>query len=550
MAGTPALLRRVRRGGILALLLGLAGSPALAQGLIERTPDALTVPSFTPPTLAADDRVLVRQRNLIAHPMLDLLGLTVVFGEPPTDKVDPEATDATAQLLRQRQRRPGIAGNHGDIYDNRDRGHSRLYVSRHPGMVATHYDEEAREAGLDRSLNTRLRFSAPTIGNASLAVTGGALWRSLPRLAMTTPGAMDGIARLYDANHLYVYPAHRDVGREHGDLMPAMTPYMIVSLGSSHSDRPFLTAMAHIFAAYRPAVKAQLVRSGLLASTTQMILRRGMEGAGSRQAYMSAVAHPSAFDPKRVRLRAMIRLANDMTPDVVPPMVRLRMIEEGFLGARNDLFADGLDETLFDTPGAIARFATGSAGRRRYLLSVEETVNPTDRPLQFHWRVLRGAPERVRITPLDQSGMRVAVEIRSPEQTGADSDRRVDIAVFADNGVHLSAPAFFTVAFPLAQQRSLHDDGMPAWIDYRVSADQYADPVLEPKRHWRDDYIYDDAGKLVGWIRTADEGQFTYDATGRRQPANPDAGRDTASARSLYRILRKNGVSTVEERLR
>ena len=46
------------------------------------------------------------------------------------------------------------------------------------------------------------------------------------------------------ANLLYVYPAHRDYDAKNGDLFPANTPYLLVSRGSSGSDKPFLDAIA------------------------------------------------------------------------------------------------------------------------------------------------------------------------------------------------------------------------------------------------------------------------------------------------------------------
>ena len=62
------------------------------------------------------------------------------------------------------------------------------------------------------------------------------------------------------ANALYVHPAHKDY--EDRDLFPANTPYLIVSRGSSGSDRPFLEAVAMILAAFRPDTKAKLAEPG------------------------------------------------------------------------------------------------------------------------------------------------------------------------------------------------------------------------------------------------------------------------------------------------
>ena len=72
------------------------------------------------------------------------------------------------------------AGNYGDLYDNRDGGHSLLPAQTFPQLARIQYSSEAQQVGLDRALDRFFLFNAPTVGNASLAVTGGPMWRSLP----------------------------------------------------------------------------------------------------------------------------------------------------------------------------------------------------------------------------------------------------------------------------------------------------------------------------------------------------------------------------------
>ena len=151
---------------------------------------------------------------------------------------------AAENILAELWRHGRAAGNHGDLYDNRDRGHSRLDPAAHPQLSFVTYSEAARAADLDYGLNEHLMFDHPTFGNSSTAITGGALWRSLPRYAMTQADGT-GPLRLWQnaaTNQLYVYPAHKDYGPKNGDLFPANTPYILVSRGSSGSDKPFLDA--------------------------------------------------------------------------------------------------------------------------------------------------------------------------------------------------------------------------------------------------------------------------------------------------------------------
>ena len=85
---------------------------------------------------------------------------------------------------------------------------------RIPQVTAVRYSEAARAADVDYGLNDSLLFDRVTFGNSSTALTGGPLWRSLPRYAMTRPDGT-GPLRLWQnasANQLYVYPAHKDYG--------------------------------------------------------------------------------------------------------------------------------------------------------------------------------------------------------------------------------------------------------------------------------------------------------------------------------------------------
>ena len=99
----------------------------------------------------------------------------------------PRPKTAALEILREHWKRGRAAGNHGDLYDNRDRGHSTLAPDAFPQLAHVVYDAAARAADLDYGLADRLLFPAPTLGNSSTAITAGALWRSLPRAAMTAP---------------------------------------------------------------------------------------------------------------------------------------------------------------------------------------------------------------------------------------------------------------------------------------------------------------------------------------------------------------------------
>jgi hypothetical protein len=85
---------------------------------------------------------------------------------------------------------------------------------------------------------------------------------------------------------------------------------------------------------------------------------------------------------------------------------------------------------------------------------------------------------------------------------------RVDIGVFANNGVHDSAPAILSMKFPSHETRvyAPGPDGHPriASIDHAdpARARSYADPMLMAWANWHDDYAYAADGTPLGWTRT------------------------------------------------
>ena len=165
------------------------------------------------------------------------------------------------------------SGNFGDLYVNRDDGHSQLDVTNFPGLTPVVYGEEARPHKVHLGLPNTL-FGQPVIGNSSMSMTTGPLWRSLPRTIVTDPFQPFVALRLYLNNQCWFYPEHRDHDPENGDLYPANTPYYVISQGSSFSDKPFMEAFAAAMAAFTPEVKRLLVTRQALVPTLQMIFAR------------------------------------------------------------------------------------------------------------------------------------------------------------------------------------------------------------------------------------------------------------------------------------
>ena len=164
-------------------------------------------------------------------------------------------------------------------------------------------------------------------------------------------------------NHLYFYPVHVDnnpghngaAGKGHGDVLPANTPYIVLSQGSSGSDVVFLDAFAAALAALRPEVKRDLAASGTLMPALQMVFRMSNRQVAKPEDYLTGKAHPTAFQGAQVDAEKMVTLAHGIKPEVLPPMVQLKVLEEDRGVVGRDYFDAGPRERLFDTPCAVAR---------------------------------------------------------------------------------------------------------------------------------------------------------------------------------------------------
>jgi hypothetical protein len=215
--------------------------------------------------------------------------------------------EEAARILRDLDAAGAAHGFGGILYDNRDRGHSRLKQTLFPRLSHLVYDLPLQSDGADYGLAGSILLPAVVFGNSSTAITAGPAPRSLTRFAMTRDGLPGRMARLYEDNHLYVYPEHRD--HDEADLFPANWPYTLTSQGSSGSDQPFLEAIAMTLAAFRPETFARLREERLVAPTLQMILRRSLTGVESREDYLGGGAHPVVFDATRLRPARMVELA-------------------------------------------------------------------------------------------------------------------------------------------------------------------------------------------------------------------------------------------------
>ena len=421
------------------------------------------------------------------------------------------------------------AGHFGDLYDNCDRDHSNMNYAQFPQLNRIEYRPEIAKE-VPYGLQNRLLHGGVVLGNSSTSNVGSTFWRSNPRAAYLDPASLSTLLLQYSQNHIYIYPEHRDhdPGHNgdggHGDVYPANTPYLLISQGSSGSDKPFLDAFACTMAAFHPDVKQKLVETGLFAPTMQQIFRSSNKTVHEPEDYFTGEAHPTVFEGAEIDALKMVEKAHAMTPESIPPLVRLRVEQQDMGIPGRDYFDVGPREVLFDSPGAIARVGRSVQYRRAMVVSARESVDVNRRPLKFRWVVLRGDESRITLKPLDAAGSRAKIEVawhprRPTHPRSKIESNRVDIGVFATNGTSWSAPSFVCWSFLDNEDREYDDEGRIRSVAYHGGTDpgNYVDPFIQSVKTWKDTYRYTEDGRLLGWTRTGRKGadpkgeQFTPD---------------------------------------
>ena len=221
---------------------------------------------------------------------------------------------------------PGEAGgNAGDLYMNRDGGHSRLAVTNFPGLTEVRLDSEGRTRGMDLDF-PNMKFPLPVFGNCSRAYVHDVYWRSIPRAMMTTAARpLATMASLYLDNQVWVFPANADfppVGTN-GDVFASVAPYWLVTQGRSWSDQYYLAAALEASRSLEPATKRDIVARKLLAPTVMTLVRKSLKGVDGEAAYLTEKAHPTCLPPNGLDLARLRKLAGGLRAASVPPLVRL-----------------------------------------------------------------------------------------------------------------------------------------------------------------------------------------------------------------------------------
>jgi len=467
----------------------------------------------------------------VFHPLLVLWLLCLFDGLMVSGSAAPPLittrTDPVGKLLNHWYTEGLAAGHEGDFYDNRDGGHSQLDLSKYPQLQALSYSPSDLESGANFGPAKQVH-PVVILGNASLsgpAVSGV----SIPRMYFGSPEGVKFLTGQYLGNQLYVYPEHQDhdpVGEAEkgwGDLYPLNSPCLVISQGSSYSDQPFLDAIATTMASFKPEVKKELKEQKLLFPVIQYILRASLKTVKRPEDFLSGVAHPTVFRAEWIDEEKMVRAAQAMTRETLPPLLLLEVSEESAPPRPGVDFFEGPErefESLSNNGVMIARVFRGMARERFLRVRVARSFDWKGRFVKLEWKLLRGDPAAVKIEPsVLGTEAKITVQYQAEPlpvaSTPGITSRRIDIGVFAHNGQTYSPPVFISFYF-LPNERRIYEPatGRILEVDYGFKG-SFVDVLLSSKKPWRDIYHYN-KDTLKGWRREV-EGMppAEFDAEGR-----------------------------------
>lgn len=497
----------------------LAGKPARGHPEIRPAyvpPNGKVVLDETNTTWNFDDGVF-EAHFFITEPATPIASQSAAFGKSKPNS--PECPAVRAWIA------DGTgSGNLGDIYVNRDAGHSMLAVGDFPGIVNVKYSPAAHAAQLDVDHPNTLFPNCAVFGNISRARLGGPYWRSLGRASFTDPALAPRMHLLYRNNQFWFMPAHHDFGKKDiGDVFPGVAPFQFITVGSSWSDQGPLRAALAASASFPKVTKQAIIRRHLMGPTLQWLMRRTQRGVQTEDDYLSHKAHPTAFSGSRLDRVRLVEKAHALQPEQIPPFAALSVINSRACPLHYPVpgrdYPDTASEILYNTPSAICLVLRAPEGIRPFLFRARAEAIPQSAIPTFAWRVVHGDASAVKIeafpgeptaTP-DKGFVQITVDRRNIKE-------RIDVACFAKtDSTDWGAPSFISF-FPIPREtRAYRSDGKIASIDYSNLEGVYSDPLVSLPRHWKDTYSYDDTGKLLGWTRSYNGKDFaSFTAAGDR----------------------------------
>jgi len=187
-------------------------------------------------------------------------------------------------------------------------------------------------------------------------------------------------------------------------------------------------------------------------------------------------------------------------------MIQLQVMDDTYTGEKGKDYFDYIDnQQLYATPVSISRLWKNFNYTQKMIISAKNSYDANGRLLTYHWVVLRGNPEHVRITALDGENSEVEVEIDyHPKTTIPNSTRNTNLVVigaFVHNGIYYSAPGFIT-SYTRPNEVRNYDINPPHRL---LSIAYHNENIMENiicNQGWTQDvFQYNGENLLQGWTR-------------------------------------------------
>lgn len=326
------------------------------------------------------------------------------------------------------------------------------------------------------------------------------------------------------------------------DRLPFDMPFQLV-VGPDAADRAAADAALTTVVTSMPThIRTYFERHRLLAPLQQWMIRRFKPGVSNEAQYVSAAAHPNVWRAKDFDLVRLAAAAKGLTSNDVPMMAVLSPLYEGYVPdpiRRAEPLIDYPDprpEQVYETPFGAAIVLRAMEQRRKFRF-VAKGCPYWDRNVNFRWV---SKQRSVRIDHLQGLRNKYPVERGNGELVISSSGGvvRSDVLVFARYGEGPWGPPSVISLLRIPNERRQYDQ------EGRIQSVQYVRdtgiiPQLYQNKPWRDVYVQDLLGAVVGFQRTR-EGEIwdvPYSIVGERviETYSSDMPKETVKVRYFTR---------------
>ena len=292
------------------------------------------------------------------------------------------------------------------------------------------------------------------------------------------------------------------------DRFPANMPFQLV-VGTAYEDRQMAERALRTSVSRMPAdILAYFTRHHLLAPLQQWLIRRTHPSVTNEESYLNFAAHPAVWQAKDFDLDRLGKLAASLTSNSVPVLAVLQPIYEGYKGAPIKFaeplvdYPDTRTEETYATPFGISVVLRALENRRKF------RFRATGYPfggweVNYKWIAL--PPRSVSIGGYPAEDWNVRKQLVPERGYGeivlswGGAERR-DVLVFARYGQGAYGPPSVISFYRVPNERRRYDrGGIIESVEYL--ADQAVIPWVYQNKPWKDLYLQDSLGNVIGFQR-------------------------------------------------